>query len=43
MINKIAESEIEAFAIELLEGLSYQYVYGPDIVPDLPVGSTQTG
>jgi type I restriction enzyme, R subunit len=34
IMNKITESEIEEFSIELLEGLSYQYVYGPDIAPD---------
>ena len=31
---KITESEIEEFSIELLEGLSYQYIYGPDIASD---------
>ncbi len=34
MTNKITESEIEEFSIELLEGLSYQFIYGPDIAPD---------
>ena len=29
-INKIAESQIEQFAIELLEHQGYQYVYAPD-------------
>ena len=33
-INKIAESQIEQFAIELLEKQGYQYVYAPDIAPD---------
>ena len=32
--NKITESEIEQFAIELLEKRGYQYVYAPDIAPD---------
>jgi type I restriction enzyme R subunit len=32
--NKITESEIEQFAIELLEHQEYQYIYAPDIAPD---------
>ena len=32
--NKITESEIENFAIELLEKQGYQYIYAPDIAPD---------
>ena len=32
--NKITESAIEKFAIELLEKQSYQYIYAPDIAPD---------
>ncbi len=32
--NKITESEIEQFAIEQLEYLGYQHLYGPDIAPD---------
>ncbi|NOR49352.1 MAG: HsdR family type I site-specific deoxyribonuclease, partial [Methanosarcinaceae archaeon] len=32
--NKITESEIEEFAIELLEKQGYQYIYAPDIAPD---------
>nr|QNO49294.1 hypothetical protein ANJBEOKM_00034 [Methanosarcinales archaeon ANME-2c ERB4] len=32
--NKITESAIEQFAIELLEKQGYQYVYAPDIAPD---------
>ena len=32
--NKITESEIEQFAIELLEKSGYQYIYTPDIAPD---------
>ncbi len=30
----ITESEIEEFAIELLEKSGYQYIYAPDIAPD---------
>ena len=33
-MHKITESEIEEFAIKLLEKLGYQYIYGPDIAPD---------
>jgi type I restriction enzyme R subunit len=32
--NKITESEIEQFAIELLEKQGYRYIYAPDIAPD---------
>jgi hypothetical protein len=32
--NKITESEIEQFAIELLEKQGYHYVYAPNIAPD---------
>lgn len=32
--TKITESEIEKFAIELLECKGYQYIYAPDITPD---------
>ena len=34
MTNKITESEIEKFAIELLEKQGYEYVYAPKIAPD---------
>ena len=34
MSNKITESEIEQFAIRLLEKQGYQYIYAPDIAPD---------
>lgn len=34
MENKITESEIKTFAIDLLESSGYQYIYGPDIAPD---------
>ncbi|MEA2077953.1 MAG: type I restriction endonuclease subunit R [Candidatus Marinimicrobia bacterium] len=32
--NKITESAIEKFAIELLEKSGYQYIYAPSIAPD---------
>src|SRR5690554_3411071 len=34
MTEKITESSIEKFAIELLEQQGYDYLYGPDIAPD---------
>jgi type I restriction enzyme R subunit len=34
MENKITESEIESFAIEVLEKQGYQYIYAPSIAPD---------
>jgi type I site-specific restriction-modification system R (restriction) subunit/very-short-patch-repair endonuclease len=34
MTEKLTESAIETFAIELFEKLGYQYVYGPSIAPD---------
>jgi type I restriction enzyme R subunit len=34
-MTKITESEIEKFAIELLEKQRYQYIYVPFIAPDL--------
>jgi len=33
-MTKISETHIELLAIEGLEALGYQYVYGPDIAPD---------
>ena len=30
-MNRLTESAIEAFTIELLEGIGYQYYYGPDL------------
>jgi type I restriction enzyme R subunit len=33
-MTKITENNIEEFAIELLEKLSYEYLYAPDIAPD---------
>jgi type I restriction enzyme R subunit len=39
-MTHITENSIEEFAIELLEKLGYESVYGPDIAPD---GDTSTG
>jgi type I restriction enzyme, R subunit len=33
-MSKLTESVIETFAIELLQTLGYNYLYGPDIAPD---------
>ena len=33
-MNKITESEIEKFTIEMLEKSGYQYIYAPSIAPD---------
>ena len=33
-MTKITESQIEQFAIELLEKQGYQYIYAPSIAPD---------
>ncbi|MGD2090617.1 MAG: type I restriction endonuclease subunit R [Candidatus Aminicenantes bacterium] len=33
-MNKITESAIEKFAVELLEKQGYHYIYAPDIAPD---------
>jgi len=33
-LTKITENTIENFAIQLLEGLGYGYLYGPSIAPD---------
>ena len=33
-VNKITESAIEKFAIEILEKQGYQYIYAPSIAPD---------
>ena len=33
-MKRITENSIEEFAIELLEKLGYESVYGPDIAPD---------
>ncbi|PKL35156.1 MAG: DEAD/DEAH box helicase [Spirochaetae bacterium HGW-Spirochaetae-1] len=34
MTTNLTESSIEQYAIDLLTGLGYQYIYGPDIAPD---------
>lgn len=34
-MTKITESEIEKFAIELLEKQGYQFIFAPSIAPDL--------
>ncbi len=34
LMSKITESQIEKFAIELLEKQGYEYIYAPDIAPD---------
>lgn len=39
MSSKIFESDIEQLAIELLEKQGFQYIYAPDIAPDLPAGA----
>jgi len=45
MHNKINESSIETYAIELLEKQGYKYIHAPDIAPDsevsLPLGETE--
>lgn len=33
-MNKLLEDHIEKLAIDLLENLCYEYIYGPDIAPD---------
>lgn len=33
-MSKLSESEIETLAIERLQTLGFDYVYGPDIAPD---------
>ncbi|MCP4680975.1 MAG: hypothetical protein GY864_01410 [Desulfobacterales bacterium] len=40
---KITESEIEEFAIKLLEKSGYEYIYGPDIAHDLAACDAQAG
>ncbi len=37
-MTRITESDIEQLAIELLEKQGFQYIYAPDIAPDLPAG-----
>jgi len=38
-MNRLTESAIEEFTIELLEKLKYQYIYAPDIAPDASTSS----
>ncbi|MCZ2130877.1 MAG: hypothetical protein LC109_11530, partial [Bacteroidia bacterium] len=33
-MTRITENIIEGFAIELLDKLGYEYIYGPNIAPD---------
>ncbi len=33
-MTRITENHIELLAIERLEALGYEYIYGPDIAPD---------
>ncbi len=42
IMNKITESQIEKFAIELLEKQGYQYIYAPDIAPDSETPERET-
>ncbi|MBW1796497.1 MAG: hypothetical protein JRJ11_14530 [Deltaproteobacteria bacterium] len=42
-MTKITESEIEKFAVKLLEKHGYQYIYAPSIDPDLSVCDAQAG
>ncbi|GBD96099.1 MAG TPA: type I restriction endonuclease subunit R [Nitrospirae bacterium] len=42
-MHKITESEIEKFAIELLEKQGYQYIYAPSIAPDKVNGEAREG
>jgi hypothetical protein len=42
-MTKITESEIEQFAIELLEKHSYQYIYASSITPDMSAHNAQAG
>ena len=42
-MTKIIESQIEKFAIELLEKQGYQYIYAPSIAPDLSACDAQAG
>jgi len=43
-MTRITEHNIEEFAIELLDKLGYEYIYAPNIAPDLPAeASAQAG
>ena len=41
-MNKITESAIEKFTIELLEKRGYEYIYGPTIAPDSDLPERQS-
>lgn len=41
-MSKITESEIEQFAVDLLEKEGYDYLYGPDIAPDSETPARQS-
>jgi len=41
IMTKITESEIEQFAIELLEKQGYQYICATSIAPDLSASNVQ--
>lgn len=41
-MSRITESMIEEFTIELLNKLGYEYIYAPDIAPDVET-STSSG
>lgn len=42
MENKITESEIENYTIELLENQGYKYIYAPEIAPDSETPERET-
>ena len=42
MKNKITESAIEEFAVELLEKQGYQYIYAPSVAPDSDTSERQS-
>ncbi len=41
-MKKLTESQIEEYAIELLEKQGYHYIYGPDIAPDSDTPARQS-
>ena len=41
-MNKITESVIEQFTVDLLEKQGYHYIYGPDIAPDSETPNRQS-
>ena len=41
-MNRITESAIEQFTIDLLEKAGYQYIYAPDIAPDSETPARQS-